>query len=184
MVELGSRFFALPMDILCCRASKKDWGMWKTSGSGLPIGNKKNSFKETQVGFLVCREKWRKWNWCAVITKNSTEISLHRGKNQLWWTFVSLALSLALILIPCNYNQFLSSTKNNFSSPQFCKHHHSTDFSLWRGHEMRWEHWSWVEKVNLIHSCSLSQALAACIHALRWPELWMPETAKLGHVIQ
>lgn len=27
---------ALPLDILCCSASKNAWGMWKTRGSGLP----------------------------------------------------------------------------------------------------------------------------------------------------
>lgn len=31
--------------------------MWKTSGSGLPTGNKKNSFKEIHVGFLWCGGK-------------------------------------------------------------------------------------------------------------------------------
>lgn len=36
MVELGSLFLALPLEILCCSASKNAWGMWKTRGSGLP----------------------------------------------------------------------------------------------------------------------------------------------------
>lgn len=36
VVELGSLFLALPLEILCCSASKNAWGMWKTRGSGLP----------------------------------------------------------------------------------------------------------------------------------------------------
>ena len=40
VVELGKRFFLLPMDIRCCMQSKNIWGAWKTSGSGLPAGGK------------------------------------------------------------------------------------------------------------------------------------------------
>lgn len=36
VVELGSLFLVLPLEIRCCSASKKAWGMWNTSGSGLP----------------------------------------------------------------------------------------------------------------------------------------------------
>ena len=36
VVKLGSRFFLFPVDILCWRQSKKNWGAWNTRGSGLP----------------------------------------------------------------------------------------------------------------------------------------------------
>lgn len=38
VVELGSLFLALPLEIRCCSASKNAWGMWNTSGSGCPGG--------------------------------------------------------------------------------------------------------------------------------------------------
>lgn len=192
-MELGSRFFALPIDILCCRASKKDCGMWNTSGSGLPRANKKKLRWRNSVGFRTCREKSKKWNWVVIIRKTAMEAALCRGKRRLWMTFMSQALSPTLLLIPCCTN-----TADPWHPPNitfqipFRKHHHNPDFSLYWVHDMRWEQWGWTEKVNLIQSCSPSLDIClvhSCLSKVTasslttWSGPWMPQTPESGHCL-
>lgn len=86
--------------------------MWNTSGSGLPLGNKKKllkkftyrttkeNIKRNSLDFLIGREVEEMELKDSNNSKyHFIEISLYRGKKN-GLTFMSQALSLALLLIP------------------------------------------------------------------------------------